>query len=196
MFFLSHTRNFAPQMSKLDAYRVDLLSSKLQNSRLEWNLDDSFFEALDGLIHCGNIHTVVDCQNTGSLFRFQISSEGVITVPCDRCLADLELRIETSDELLVKLGEEYSDEGDCVIVPETEGYINLAQFIYEFIALSMPITVCHEPGKCDESMMQQLSKHQVARSNQEDDEDYGSNADGDSQSVDDRWAALKNLKLN
>jgi uncharacterized metal-binding protein YceD (DUF177 family) len=60
----------------------------------------------------------------------------------------------------------------------------------------MPITVCHEPGKCDESMMQQLSKHQVARSNQEDDEDYGSNADGDSQSVDDRWAALKNLKLN
>ena len=33
-------------MSKLDAYRVDLLSSKLQGSRLEWNLDDSFFEAI------------------------------------------------------------------------------------------------------------------------------------------------------
>ena len=120
----------------------------------------------------------------------------MVVVPCDRCLADLELRIETADELLVKLGDEYSDEGDCVIVPETEGYINLAQFIYEFIALSMPITVCHEPGKCDESMMLQLSKHQVARSNQEDDEDYGSAADGDSQLVDDRWAALKNLKLN
>ena len=183
-------------MSKLDAYRVDLLSSKLQGSRLEWNLDDSFFEAIDGLIHRGNIHTIVDCQNTGSLFRFQISSEGEVTVPCDRCLADLELRIETNDELLVKLGTEYSDEGDCVIVPETEGYVNLAQFIYEFIALSMPITVCHEPGKCDESMMLQLSKHQVARSNQEDDDDYDSKTDGGSQLVDDRWAALKNLKLN
>lgn len=183
-------------MSKLDAYRVDLLSSKLQGSRLEWNLDDSFFGAIDGLIHRGNIHTVVDCQNTGSLFRFQISSEGEVTVPCDRCLADLELRIETNDELLVKLGTEYSDEGDCVIVPETEGYVNLAQFIYEFIALSMPITVCHEPGKCDESMMLQLSKHQVARSNQEDDDDYDSKTDGGSQLVDDRWAALKNLKLN
>lgn len=183
-------------MSKLDAYRVDLLSSKLQGSRLEWILDDSFFEAIDGLIHRGKIHTVVDCQNTGSLFRFQISSEGDVIVPCDRCLADLELRIETNDELLVKLGADYSDEGDCVIVPETEGYINLAQFIYEFIALSMPITVCHEPGKCDESMMLQLSKHQVARSNQEDDDDYDSTTDGDSQPVDDRWAALKNLKLN
>ncbi len=185
-------------MSKLDAYRVDLLSSQLQGKRFEWDLDDSFFEAVDGLIHRGNIHTVVECQSTGSLYRFQISSDGVVIAPCDRCLADLELRIETMDELLVKLGNEYSDEGDCVIVPETEGFLNLAQFIYEFIVLSMPITLTHEPGKCDEAMMLQLSKHQVARSNQEDDEDYGSSeaASASSAEVDERWSALKNLKLN
>jgi len=55
----------------------------------------------------------------------------------------------------------------------------------------MPITCTHEPGKCDEAMMQELSKHQAARSSQEDDDDYDSNADGDV--VDERWAALKKL---
>ncbi len=180
-------------MSKLDAYKVDLVGFRLQGSRFEWDLDDSFFAAIDGLIQHGNIHTTVECQSAGSTYRFQISSVGKVIVPCDRCLADLELRIETTDELLVRQGSEYSDEGDCVIVPEADGFINLAQFIYEFIALSMPITLTHEPGKCDEAMMLQLSKHQVARSNQEDEESDDSTDVGDAP-IDERWSALMQLK--
>ena len=178
-------------MSILDSYKVDLLSSRLQGAAWKWNIDDRFFSAIDGLIRRGDIQTQVECVSAGSLFKFQIHSVGTVIVPCDRCLEDLELRIETTDELAVKLGDEYFDEGDCVIVPETEGYINLAQYIYEFIVLNMPITCTHEPGKCDEAMMQELSKHQAARSSQEDDDDYDSNADGDV--VDERWAALKKL---
>ena len=180
-------------MSKLDAYKVDLVGSRLQGSRFEWDLDDSFFAAIDGLIQHGNIHTTVECQSAGSTYRFQISSVGKVIVPCDRCLADLELRIETTDELLVRQGSEYSYEGDCVIVPEADGFINLAQFIYEFIALSMPITLTHEPGKCDEAMMHELSKHQVARSNQEDEESDDSTDVGDAP-IDERWSALMQLK--
>lgn len=178
-------------MSILDSYKVDLLGSRLQGATWIWAIDDSFFSAIDGLIKHGNIQTEVECVSAGSLFKFQIHSAGTVIVPCDRCLEDLELRIETTDELAVKLGDEYSDEGDCVFVPETEGYINLAQYIYEFIVLNMPITCTHEPGKCDEAMMQELSKHQAARSSQDDDEHYDSNADGDV--IDERWAALKNL---
>ena len=179
-------------MDRSDAYKVDLLGSNLQNQSFEWDLDDSFFEAVGGLIKCGRIHATVKCKSVGTAYRFQISSDGVVIVPCDRCLSDLELRIETIDELLVRLGSEYSDEGDCVIVPEADGYINLAQFIYEFIALSMPITLCHEPGKCDEAMMLELSKHQAARSSQEDEE--GDSSAAVEPSIDGRWAALQRLK--
>lgn len=199
---MKNIRTFATRMEKMDTYKIDLLRSALKDEHLQFDLDDDFFAAIDGLIQRGNITTEVDCKNTGSMFKFMIHSKGIIIVPCDRCLADLELRIDTTDELVVKLGEEYSDEGDCVIVPEAEGCIDLAQFIYEFIALSMPITCCHEPGKCDDSMMQELSKHQTTRSGQEDDESEDSNSvadiDGDDNSSDDdidpRWAALKNLK--
>ena len=182
-------------MDILDSYRIDLLSSKLQGTSLEWQIGDEFFSAIEGLIKRGNVHTKVDCVSAGSVFKFLIYSVGVVVVPCDRCLEDLELRIETTDELTVKLGTTYSDEGDCVIVPETEGSINLAQYIYEFIALSMPITCTHEPGKCDEAMMRELSKHQAATRSRF--EDTGSDdSDNGESSVDERWSALKNLKFN
>ncbi|MBR6035890.1 MAG: DUF177 domain-containing protein [Bacteroidaceae bacterium] len=188
----------------MDTYKIDLLSSGLGGKTFEYEIGDAFFAKIGGLIQRGNIHTTVACLSAGSVFKFQIHSVGTIIVPCDRCLADLELRIETSDVLDVKLGDEYADEGDCVVVPEAEGYLDLAQFIYEFIALSMPMSCCHEPGKCDDAMMHELSRHQPTRSGYEDAEREDSAENGDAQDVsvgedsdepvDSRWAALKQLK--
>ena len=187
----------------MDTYKIDLLSAGLGGKTFEYEIGDNFFAQIDGLIQRGTIHTTVACLSAGSIFKFQIQSVGTVIVPCDRCLSDLELRIETTDELNVKLGDEYADEGECVIVPEAEGYLDLAQFIYEFIVLSMPITCSHEPGKCDEAMMHELSRHQATRSGEEDAEQEDS-ASGDAleeemgedsdEPVDSRWAALKQLK--
>lgn len=196
-------RTFAPRMEKMDTYKVDLLSSAFKDGQLQYDINDDFFGAIDGLVNRGNIKTTVDCKCTGSMYKFMIHSVGSVIVPCDRCLADLELRIDTVDELVAKLGEEYSDEGDCVIVPESEGILDLAQYIYEFIVLSMPIVCTHEPGKCDDAMMQELSRHQATRSGQEDDENGEFNEDADTdvdssaeddEEIDPRWAALKALK--
>lgn len=190
-------------MGMMDTYKIDLLSSGLGGKTFEYDLSDDFFAEMEGLVQRGSIHTTVACLSAGSVYKFQIHSVGTIIVPCDRCLSDLELRIETTDDLNVKLGDEYADEGDCVVVPEAEGYLDLAQFIYEFIALSMPLTCCHEPGKCDDVMMQELSRHQSTRSGIADDGQADS-ANGDVQDesmgedsdepVDSRWAALKQFK--
>lgn len=192
-------------MSVKDTYKIDLLSPHLEGQTFEFEIGDDFFGAIDGLIQRGNIHTTVECKSAGLIFKFLIHSVGCVIVPCDRCLSDLELRIETTDELLVKLGDDDANEGDCVMVPETDGFLDLAQYIYEFIALSMPIACCHEPGKCDDAMMHELLRHQSTRSGLEDVEPVDSNendvvsdieADSseDIEPVDSRWAALKQLK--
>jgi len=188
----------------MDTYKIDLLSSGLGGKTFEFEIGNDFFAEIGGLIQRGNIHTTVVCLSAGSVYKFRIHSIGTVIVPCDRCLSDLELRIETADDLNVKLGSEYADDGDCAIVPESEGYLDLAQFIYEFIALSMPMTCCHEPGKCDDAMMHELSRHQSTRSGYEDAEredsadqcdapDVSKGEDSD-EPVDSRWAALKQFK--
>lgn len=162
--------NFAPQMGK-NGFKIDLLSRGIDGKSFDYTIDDEFFQQIDGLIQRGQLHTnVLVNGNPNSAFRFTIHTEGVICVPCDRCLGDIELRIDINNMLTVKLGDTYSDEGETIIIPERDGYIDMAQPIYEFIALSMPLKLTHEPGNCDATMMACLNEHLSARSG-EDNED-------------------------
>lgn len=95
----------------------------------------------------------------------------------------MEQSIETDDRLLVRFGEDYSEEDDLVIVAENEGILDVAWFIYEFIALNIPIKHVHAPGKCNPAMIEMLQEHSAARSGEEEEE-----------IVDPRWAALLKLK--
>lgn len=126
----------------------------------QYDIDDDFFKDIDGLIERGQIHTTLKVEgNARTRFNLHIHSVGTVTVPCDRCLAEVEIPVDTTDDLTVKLGAEYSDEGDMVIIPESDGYINIAQFIYEYIVLSLPIQKVHEPGGCDAATIEALQTH-------------------------------------
>ena len=105
--------------------------------------------------------------------------------------------IETEDRLKVKLGSEYSEVDDMVIVPEEEGYINVAWFIYEFIALSIPMKHVHAPGKCNKDMVNKLSKHlRVSGDEEEDDDDFLVEPTDEPQEIDPRWNELKKILDN
>ena len=194
-------------MEKRDDFNIDLLDSNITGKTFEFHVNDAVFEEIDGLIDRGNIKSIVKCTSASEgSFRFNIHSEGVVTTPCNRCLADLELRIDTTNELMVKLGDDDSDDGSIITVNHENGFLNVLQPIYEFIALSMPISLVHEPGMCDEAMMEELSKHQATRSSGEDakddempsDEttDFDDVDDSEQKPVDPRWEVLKKLVDN
>lgn len=88
----------------------------------------------------GHVHVQLTVKKSLMAFELNFQIAGTVIIPCDRCLDDMELPIETQDKLIVKFGKEYAEESDeIVIVPEEEGTINVAWFIYEFIALAIPI---------------------------------------------------------
>jgi uncharacterized metal-binding protein YceD (DUF177 family) len=68
-------------------------------------------------------------------------------------------QIHYKESLDVKFGSKFSEENDIVIVPEAEGAINVAWFLYEFIVLNIPVKHVHAPGECDKSMINKLKKH-------------------------------------
>lgn len=134
----------------------------------QYDIDDSFFQTIDGLIGHGQIHTTLHVEgNTRTMFKLHIHSTGTVSVPCDRCLSDMTIPVDTDDTLAVKLGDEYLDEGDVVVIPEDDGYIDISQFIYEFIVLSLPLKRVHEPGQCDEATLQALNSHLATDSDDE-----------------------------
>ena len=99
----------------------------------------------------------------------------------------MELPVETEDTLYVKFGEEYSEEGEnLIVVPEAEGTINLAWYMYECIALTIPLKHTHPEGMCNPEMETLLKAHSAA----------SDKISGDEEPVDPRWNALKKLKEN
>ena len=171
----------------------------------EYLLDNRFFAIIDGEdIQKGKIKTGLTITKRGSAFDLSFTFKGIVIVPCDRCLDDMDLPIDTTAHLIVKFGKDYSEESDeIVVIPETEGIINLAWFLYEFVALAIPIKHVHVPGKCNKQMTSKLKKHS-SKQRDEDDQSFDTDdADDiiitddepeDEERPDPRWDTLRGLK--
>jgi uncharacterized metal-binding protein YceD (DUF177 family) len=171
---------------------------------LEYLLDTAFFVHIGGEdVQKGKVQVKVVVAKVADTFSMAFHLAGVATVPCDRCLDDMDYPIDFSARLIVKFGKDYSEESDeIVVVPESEGAINLAWFLYEFVVLAIPIKHVHAPGKCNKQMSVKLKKHSPKTNG--DDEGYSDGDDGystddepaDDDSTDPRWDALKDLELD
>jgi uncharacterized metal-binding protein YceD (DUF177 family) len=163
-------------------------------------LDNLFFTNIGSEdIQKGKINTQLTVTKKAGVYDLSFTFNGIVVIPCDRCLDDMDFPIETTAHLIVKLGKDYSEESDeIVVIPEIEGKINLAWFLYEFIALAIPIKHVHAPGKCNKQMTTKLKKHSA----KSDDDDQSSGSDDvddviitdeepDEDKIDPRWEALK-----
>ena len=174
-------------MGRFDKYNVDLKGLKAATLELEFDLDNAFFGNIEGEeFQKGTVKALVTVKKGREIFDFTFSLNGTVVVPCDRCLDDLEIEVATENTLKVKLGDEYADDGDIVIVPEQDGDLNIAWYLYEFIALSLPMKKVHAPGKCNQEMTGRLNKHSADADKSEDPEEQG---------MDPRWAGLKNIQI-
>ncbi len=164
----------------------------------QYQLDNDFFLDLDAPeVQKGQVNVTLKVRKTSGIYQLDFHTEGKVIVICDRCLDEMEQPIETEDRLKVKLGSEYSEVDDMVVVPEEEGYINVAWFIYEFIALSIPMKHVHAPGKCNKDMVSKLSKHLRVSGDDEDDDDFLKEDSSDEpQTIDPRWNELKKILDN
>ena len=171
-------------MNSLESLKIDLKGLKDEETSLEFTLDDTYLEALDGAdVKKGSLHVSVSIRKATGFFEFNFHTDGIVIIPCDRCLDDMELPVDTDNRLIVKLGSNYSEEDDIIVVPEDEGILDMAWFIYEFVALVIPIRHVHAPGKCNPAMTQALEELSADRSSDEE----------STQPTDSRWDKLKTL---
>ncbi|MHB9140246.1 MAG: YceD family protein [Paludibacter sp.] len=190
-------------MAKFDEYNIPLKGLKAENQVLEFDLDDQYFKKIDSPeVQHGNVKAKVTVTKKTNLFELSFNLAGLIQIPCDRCLDEMNQPIQYKEKLQVKFGDSFSEEGDIVIVPETDGGINIAWFLYEFIVLNIPIKHVHAPGECNKTMVSKLKKHITRRKNDDDDnvEDVDLDDDDDlsveEPATDPRWDGLQNIFEN
>jgi len=169
-------------MGNLEIFKIDLKGLKGDEVTCEYSLDDDYFEAIGATqVNGGSFHTTLKVKKTAGAFELLFHSSGTAIVSCDKCLENMDLPIETTNRVVVRLGEEYSDDDDMITVPDDEGIIDVAWLIYEFIALSIPSRHVHEEGLCNPEMVSKLESLSAQKATSID-------------AVDPRWSVLENLK--
>ena len=172
-------------MCSLERFKIDLKALTAEVTALEWDLDKDFFDALGETdVKNGALHVSVSIRKASGFFELSFHVEGTVEVTCDRCLDLMAQPIEADNQMVVKLGDGYSEEDDTIVVDENEGMLDTAWHIYEFIALAVPIKHVHAPGKCNLAMTQVLERLSADRSSDED----------SSPAIDPRWEKLKELR--
>jgi uncharacterized protein len=178
----------------LKQFSIPFAGLKNGEHQFEFEINKLFFDEFEySPIKEGSLFVKIDFNKQENMFVTGFHIHGTVNLICDRCNEPFDMSIDTEEELIFKLGEEAFDNSDEVIViGHKEHEINLANFIYEFINLAVPIIHIHpdtennEPG-CNKETLEALKKLSV------------NNDDPDSTKEivqDPRWDALKKLRDN
>ena len=147
----------------------------------DFDLGGEFFGRFENEEICGGeVHVGAVLEKNERVMMFKFSLTGEVTTQCDRCLGEIKVPIEGEETLNVRLSdEEKSDDENVAILPESAFEIDLAQWLYEYVAVRIPMQHVHPEGECDQEVTRFISA--------EDEEKKGDE-------VDPRWEALKKLK--
>ncbi len=184
-------------MGKFQAYKIPLKSLSDGKHSFVFQLDEEYFKEIDSPeIKKGNVSVQAELNKTASTYALEFHLEGLVYIPCDRCLDDMEQEITYNGKLIVKFGNDYSQESDeIVVIPDSEGEINIAWFLFVFIILSIPVKHVHESGACNKLMVSKLKNHLILKIGDEEG-DYDELDDEIKTEIktDPRWDALRKLK--
>lgn len=180
-------------VSHTDLYKLNLKSLSEGKHSFTYELDNDYFAGIESdEILSGEVSVTVDLEKSGEVHKLELLYDGYVEVSCDRCLEPVELDVYEERELVVKFGAEYSQEDEVIILPEREGVLDLHWLMYEDVALSLPIQRLHPEGECDSSMMSLYNSLATDEVREPDAE--ASQIQRDEDGIDQRWAALKQLK--
>lgn len=146
---------------------------------------DRFFEQFENSeIRNGQASVEAVLHKRDRLMQFQVAIKGRVEVECDLCLEWFYLPFSYKGKFYVKYGNVEETDDEILMISENDYEIDLSQYIYESICLSLPYTKIHpdnNDGKsgCNTEMIEKLDK---LRAPEEKDE-----------TTDPRWDKLNDL---
>lgn len=195
-------------MGKFSEFKLPLKSLSEGTHEFHYDLTKEFFKNMESTdIRDAAVSVDLSVMYRNGVYDLTFACDGTVAVPCDRCLDDLELPIETAYHVVVKYGDSYKEDSDEFIeIPESDNYLNVAYMIYDTVSLAIPIKHVHPLGKCNRAMSSLLKKHRSHAAGDQDTEledelieemESGQIAEDNGQDnqvkTDPRWDALKNL---
>lgn len=169
-------------LKNLSEYNIKFEGLKQGIHFYEFIVDNTFFEQFDCFeFDKSSIKIDLEFKKQSTILVLTFIFAGTVSVPCDRCLDDVDVDVDGEEKLIIKFGnEEYDQSDEILILPIHEYELNVAKYIYEFINVNLPQKRAHFDGLCNQNVIDELEK--IEKKQEIDD--------------DPRWSSLKDINLN
>jgi uncharacterized metal-binding protein YceD (DUF177 family) len=175
-------------MKALKDYIIPYIGLKVGEHCFDYQIGNTFFQNFE-YDEFNEVDVKIDLrlEKKTTFLELYFFASGIVNVNCDLTNEPYNQAINDQLKLVVKYGNEYNDENeDILIVPHGEYEINVAQYIYELIVLSVPTKRIH-PGIEDGTLQSDILSKLEELSPSED------NKIKTSEDIDPRWNNLKKL---
>lgn len=175
-------------MADLKQFKIPFIGLKQGKHSFDYEIDNQFFETF-GFNEFNDSSLLVQLifDKKSTLFELDFSVSGHVNIDCDISLEPYEQKISGSFPLIVKFGPEYNDDNDEILIIPQESYeLDVSQFIYELIILSVPTKKVHPKvldGTMDSEALNKLKELEIKQHKSSENED----------NIDPRWDKLKKL---
>ena len=156
-------------MGRFAQYELPVKGLKNGVHSYKFFLDKDFFSHFEGTpVLESSIQVRLNLDKRPEMFILDTTFEGLIATDCDRCLAPIQLPIKGQHQLLVKLkvNEEEEDDPDVVYVDPEISKFGVAEYLYEYVVLSVPmkkVLDCDniDPKPCDFDTLERMENKQL-----------------------------------
>lgn len=156
-------------------FEIAFVGLKTGIHNYEYRVDDKFFAnyGSQDFLHCNAVIKLeLDKKSSFMLLKFDI--DGTADVNCDRCGNPLPLRLWEEFKVMVKLVDnpeemnEQEEDPDVYYISRGESHLHLADWIYEFINLSIPMQKMCPPEElggpqCNKEVLAKLAKIEIKK---------------------------------
>lgn len=178
------------KMKVNNEFLIPFIGLKLGKHQFEYQINKKFFEdfGYDEFESC-DIKVNVVLEKKSTMLELQFKHKGTIYVPCDLTNEMFDLPIKGKIKLIVQFGEAFNnDNEELLILPFGEHQIDISQYIYEMIVLSIPLKRIHpgvKDGTLKTDILDKLDELKVNAKEQK--------TDAKEEETDPRWDQLKKL---
>ncbi|RZW57955.1 MAG: DUF177 domain-containing protein [Flavobacteriaceae bacterium] len=167
-------------------YTIQFIGLKEGTHSFDYEFGNTFFTIFEfDEFNDANVKVEVELTKKTTLLELKFKASGTVNVNCDLTNEPYDQIIDSDFDLIVKFGEAFNDDNEeILIIPHGEYEINVAQYIYELIVLSVPSKRIHpgvEDGTLKSEILQKLEELSPKELNDENEE------------IDPRWNTLKKL---
>jgi len=175
-------------MSNLKQYIIPFIGLKQGKHLFEYEIDNTFFDAYGfNEFNYISLQVTLVFEKKTTFFELNFEVTGTVNVDCDTSLEPFNQKINGNLPLVIKFGQEYNDDNDeMIIIPHEYYELDVSQFIYELIILSVPTKKVHPKvldGTMDSEALNKLRELEIKKNKSSSNEDI----------TDPRWDKLKSL---